>query len=351
MRPDRALTPDSGPFTPPGARPAAGPPLAPAAASGIDGHVLPFRRTAVKPRRRRRRLLPRLVRPLATAVLLVALPVGVGGWVLSSPRFALAELEVRVGPRVDAAWVESRLAPLVGRNLVAMPLPRVEAALAGHPWIEAVSIRKQLPDGLAVEVVERRPAVLVPEPAERPGRRMDDRGAEPDGAGTAAPRGERLWLADAAGRPIVPAPPEAAAEYVLVVPAAERGAAVGPLAAAVPGALSVAADLARSRPVWAAGLERIEALGQDEYRLRTAALPFPLLVRAGEVEPRAGRLAAALPALREHMGDIGLADLRFAGRLVVRPAEATAVAAGGATTTTATGGVAPSRDDMRRKVG
>ncbi len=331
MRPDRALTPDSGPFTPPGASP---PVLAAAPGAGgpLDGGVLPFRRTAVKPRRKRRSLALRLLRPLASAVALVALPVAVAGWVLSAPQFTLAELEVAGGARVDPAWVEGRLSPLLGRNLVRLPLARVEAALAGHPWIESVSIRKQLPDGLAVAVVERRAAVLVPGPGGEEGSTA-------------------LWLADTAGRPIVPAPPDARDEYLLLVPAPERGAAVGPLAAAVPGALAVAAELARSRPVWAAGLERIEALGQDEYRLRTAALPFPVLVRAGEVEPRAGRFEQALPELRRRLGEIGLADLRFAGRLVVRPADATAAAAGGAMTSTETEWVAPSRADMRRKVG
>jgi len=341
----RPPMPDSGAFAPPGS------PLPPAAEgqaavqaaapSPLEGHVLPFRRTAVKPRRKKRSLLVRLLRPLAAAMLLVGVPVSVGGWVLTSPRFALAEVEVRGTRRVDPAWVEARVEPLLGRNLVQLPLTQVEAALAGHPWIAALSIRKQLPDGLAVEVTERRPAVLVPAPT------PDRQGAEGDGGGAAA-----WWLADAAGRPIVPAPADAAAELVRVVPAEDRGAAVGPLAEAVPGALSVAADLARSRPVWAAGLERIEALGQDEYRLRTTALPFPLLVKAGEVEPRAGRLEAALPELRRRVGEIGVADLRFAGRLVVRPVSAMAAVAGGAMTMTQTAAVAASRaDDMRRKVG
>jgi len=317
-----------------------------AAPSPLEGHVLPFRRTAVKPRRKKRSLLVRLLRPLTAALLLVGVPVGVGGWVLTSPRFALAEVEVRGTRRVDPAWVEARVEPLLGRNLVQLPLTRVEAALAGHPWIAALSIRKQLPDGLAVEVTERRPAVLVPAP-DRQGRRQSDASDDGEDGGAAA-----WWLADAAGRPIVPAPADAAADFVRVVPAEDRGAAVGPLAAAVPGALSVAADLARSRPVWAAGLERIEALGQDEYRLRTTALPFPLLVKAGQVEPRAGRLEAALPELRRRLGEIGVADLRFAGRLVVRPAGATPAVAGGAMTMTRTAAVAPSRtDDMRRKVG
>lgn len=311
----------------------------------LEGAVLPFRRTAVKPRRKRRSLWLRLLRPVATALLLVAMPVAAGYWVLTSSDFALAEVDVRGNARVDDAWVRGRLAPLMGQNLVRIPLAGVEASLQGHPWIASVSIQKRLPDGLTVEVEERRAAVLVP---------------GPEGAA-----GFPLWLADAAGRPIAEAPPEAADELVLVVPAAERAAVLGPLADTVPGAVEVARAFSRSQPVWAAGLERIEALGQGEYRLVTAALPFPLLVRAGEVERRVALLQAALPGLRRELGsemdDMAVADLRFDDRLVLRPA---AVAPAGAmaatssdafttyaTTDTAAPDARRGGDDTRKKVG
>lgn len=267
----------------------------------LSGTVLPFRRTAVKPRRKRRNPWLRMLRPLATAVLLVALPSAFGVWVLTSPRFALADVEVVGAERVAVGWVERRLAPLAGRNVVRLPLAEVETALAGHPWIEGVAIRKELPNRLAVEVRERRPAALVP--------------------GTDTPGDGGLWLADAAGRPIVAAPPGAEKEYltVLAPPPEARGGA-GPeeaLAEAVRGALAVSAELARSRPVWAAGLRRADALGEGEFRLHTTALPFALLVRGGEVEPRAGYLALVLPRLLDASRGIGEVDLRFAGRIVL----------------------------------
>lgn len=311
---------------------------APAAPPELAHDVLPFRRTAVKPRRKRRNPWLRMLRPLATALLVVGLPAALAGWVLTSPRFALADVRVAGTERVDATWVRGRLAPLHGRNLLELPLAEVEALLAGHPWIEGVAIRKQLPASLAVEVRERRPAVLVPAPAS----------AAEEGAG-------RLWLADAAGRPIVPAPPGAEDEFVRVVPAPERGESAGPLAESVPGALSVAAELARSRPVWAAALDRLEALGGGEYRVVTKALPFPLLVREGQVEERTGYLAAALPALERAYGDLELADLRFSGRLVLRPNESVSTlrsdSISDATPAAREAGPAPREDETRREVG
>jgi len=313
--------------------------------SPLEGGVLPFRRTAVKPRRKRRSLWLRLLRPVATALLLVAVPLAGGYWVLTASDFDLAEVEVSGNARVEDAWVRQRLAPLMGQNLVRLPLAGVEASLQGHPWIASVSIQKRLPDGLTVEVEERRASVLVPAP----------------GGDVNAP----LWLADAAGRPIAEAPPQAAAELVLVVPAAERAGAVGPLADTVPGAVEVARAFSRSQPVWAADLERIEALGQGEYRLVTGALPFVLLVRSGDVERRVDLLEAALPGLRQQFGgemdDVAVADLRFTDRLVLRPA---AVAVSGAvanvisddfstyaTTDTAAPGARRGGNTPRRKVG
>lgn len=318
----------------------------PGTAPSLDlaGDVLPFRRTAVKPRRLRRSPWVRLLRPLVTALLVVALPAGLVGWVLTSPRFALGEIRVTGTAEVDRAWVEARLEPLLGRNLVQLPLGRVEAALADHPWIEGVAIRKQLPDGLGVEVRERRPAALIPAP----------RGAAVDGP--AATGGEdRLWLADANGHPIVPAPEGAEESFVVVVPAAERAALVGNLAQAVPGALEVAGELARHRPVWAAALVRIEALGAEEYRVVTGALPFPLLVRSGELEPRAGYLEAALPEVRRRHGGIAVADLRFADRLILRSSGEVA-APEGSSAMQRTGPDGPSRrhdirSETRREVG
>lgn len=282
--------------------------------------VLPFRRRAVKPRRKRRSLWLRLLRPLATALLLVAAPAALGVWVLTSPRFALGEVAVTAGERVPAEWVEERLEPLAGRNLLTLPLDEVEAALAGHPWIGSVALRKELPDGLGVEVSERRAVALVPVAGD-----------------------ERLWLADASGRPIVPAPAGADEEFLLVVP--RRGDEdVGEDEGGVAGAVAAAAELARGRPVWAAGLERVDVLGEGEYRLVTDALPFPLLVRGGAVGPQADRLHEALPALSARLGGIRRADLRFPGRLILLPA-------GDGARQAKAEGDASSHDGHRKKVG
>ena len=210
--------------------------------------------------------------------------------------------------RVAAAWVRAQLAPLRGRNLLRLPLADVDQALAGHPWIAAVAIEKRLPDALAVAVAERRPAALIL-------------------------RAGALWWADAQGRPIAAvADDEPAGDLLLVTRAAEAGGRSGapparPTLASlttapgdVPLALRVAAELEASEPEWAAGLTWVEALSDDDARLHSAALPFPVVVTAGRVEPPARRLAELLPELRRRYRRLAAVDLRFSRRIVVQPA-------------------------------
>jgi len=255
------------------------------------GRVLPFRRAAVRPRRRRG-LAAGLARGFAGALLVVGVPLALAGWALASSRFALTELSVTGSERVPAAWVRTRLAPLVGRNLLLLPLSAVDRALAGHPWIGDLAVSKALPSRLVVAVTTRRPAALV------------TRDGEP-------------WYADAGGDPIAPLggePPDG----LLLVGRPEGVEAEG---GGVPLALAVAAELAAAAPAWARELERVDVLSEEDARLHTAALPCPLLVRGGEIEARAGHLAALLPEVAARYPDVGALDLRFARRIVVRPAD------------------------------
>ena len=88
----------------------------------------------------------------------------------------------------------------------------------------------------------------------------------------------------------------------------------------VPLALRLEAELAASEPEWAAGLTWVEALSDDDARLHSAALPFPLVVTAGRVEPPVRRLAELLPELRRRYPRLAAVDLRFSRRIVVQPA-------------------------------
>jgi len=254
-----------------------------------------FRRSGAPPRRRRRNPIVALLRPLAVSLLLVALPAALVTWVLASPRFDLAEVIVVAGtPRIPAEALRAAIAPFEGGNLVLLPLGSVEAAVRRNPWVDTVEVAKELPDRLRVGVTERKPVALL----EKAGG---------------------LVYADEKGRPIAPVEdPEQARRTGLVVvvfthPQLSPSDGVG-------GALEVAGELGRVQPSWAGALSKIEVLGEQDFRLHTAALRFPLLVTRGQVGPKVKRLKELLPELDRRYPAIQAVDLRFSRRIVVQPA-------------------------------
>jgi cell division protein FtsQ len=193
---------------------------------------------------------------------------------------------------VPADWVLQALAPYQGRNLVRLSLDEAAAALHKNPWIQTVELQKELPGRLKVALRERRPVALLRD-------------------------GGRLVYADPDGRSIVPVDSlEEARKAGLLEVVFSR-----PVPGGIESALEVAGELGRVRPDWAAALSQIEVLGEEDFRLHTAALPFPLLVTRGQVGPKARRLEELLPELVRRYPVIEAVDLRFSRRIVVQPGE------------------------------
>lgn len=290
-------------------RPAAmPPPWEPRKGPGAEAGArpLPFRRRPGLPVRRRRRTLG-LLRHFAVALAVVGVPAVALWWSATSPRFDLAELRVETAERVNREWVEERLAHLPGRNLVWMSMRSVERSLADHPWIAGVEVSKSLPDRLRVSVVERRPVAVLAAAGERFYVEATGRVIAPVGAGLAPP-GE----AERAGRYLVLRERR---------PLPDREAALGR-------ALEAARALSRVAPEWGEALAEVEVLGEEDFRLRTGELPFPLLVEAGTVERRVGALADRMPELLARVPEPGELDLRFENRMVARPRAVADAAAG-----------------------
>ena len=266
------------------------PPRAPSA------RVLDFRRRGAPPRRRRRSLLLTLLKPLLTAVGMMALPAGLAAFVLTAPPFDLREVQVRgAADRVPEGWVLEALRTLQGRNLMLLSLSEVEGRLRQNPWIESVEIVKEPPHGLRVELTQRRPVALLLS------------------AG-------HLAYADASGRAIMPVSSpseiETARRAGLLVVSFDHPMREGGMT----DVLAVAAAIGRVQPDWAAKLSKIEVLGEDDYRLSTEALPFPVLVSRNGVSQKAERLVRLLPELQRRFEKVDAVDLRFSRRIVVQPA-------------------------------
>ncbi len=267
--------------------------------------VIPFRRSQGPPRRKRQSLWRKLMRPLGTAIGILGVPLVSGIWVANAPQFALREVAIEGAGRVSDVWIRDQLAPLLGRNLPLLPLAAAAERLSHHPWLDSLEIAKELPGRLRVRVAEKKPAVFLRS-------------------------GGRLFWADGTGKPIAPlSGAEAVAENArlraIALPGgAPRGFLVVSFATPVPNgvarAMGVAADLGRANPDWAARLEEIEVLGEEDFRLRIGVLPFPLLVRDGDVIDKVHRLETLLPRLAEMYSALDAVDLRFSHRIVVQPA-------------------------------
>lgn len=284
--------------------------------AGPAGRVLEFRRRSGLPVRRRRRTLG-LLRQFALAVVLVGTPAAALWWSATSPRFALARIDVETTERVNREWVETRLGRLHGRNLVWMSMKSVERTLADHPWIRGVEVSKSLPDRLRVAVVERQPVAVFAGPEGRVYVDREGRLIAPVDGGEAPPAAEAGDGVRPAGYLVIREAPAAAPDAARSGGEREQG---------LRRALDAAQALSRVDPSWGAGLTEVEVLGEEDLLLRTRELPFPLLVEAGTVEARARRFQQAMPEMLARVPRPEWVDLRFSNRMVLRPADGTPVA-------------------------
>jgi cell division protein FtsQ len=106
-----------------------------------------------------------------TAVTVLGLLAGTGvaalagslawGWASTTPRLALKQIVVQGPSRVGEAEL-LRLGPIVpGVNLLTLDPAALERSLGAHPWVSQVTVRRELPSRLVVEVVEHQPRALL----------------------------------------------------------------------------------------------------------------------------------------------------------------------------------------------
>lgn len=248
---------------------------------------LPYRRRLFVARHRKRSLLLRLLKPFSLALLLVGSPAALAAWVLTSPDFTLREVAIEGAYRVPESWIRAQLEPLTGRPLVELPAARAERLLEAHPWVRSVAVRKRLPDRLEITVEERRPAAL-------------------------ASRDGELHYIDLDGVAFAPFDPTAAPNDLLLVSGSSRPREVRE-------AMTVATRLVALDDELAAGLSEVEVLNRRDFRLYTAALPFPLVVSSRDLGKRLESLRSVLPMIEHRLDSVGAIDLRFDRYIVIQP--------------------------------
>jgi cell division protein FtsQ len=135
-------------------------------AAGLSdlGERTPFIARQRRARRRRRGRATRLARVggaiLAGVLIVVGAVFGVR-WLLISPRFTVAHVDVEGASRVSADRVRGAAAIPPGANLWRLDSAAVAARVAALPEIRRADVIRRVPDRLVIVVDERRPFTLV----------------------------------------------------------------------------------------------------------------------------------------------------------------------------------------------
>jgi cell division protein FtsQ len=116
-----------------------------------------------KPISRFRKVVP-FVRGFFGAVIIAGVALGVAWsarqYVLTSPRFAVTEIDVAGSKQRPQDELARESTVAVGQNIFSIDLDAARAAVAKDPWIHDVEIARRLPGTILMNVTEREAAAL-----------------------------------------------------------------------------------------------------------------------------------------------------------------------------------------------
>ena len=105
--------------------------------------------------------LLRVLGALLAAVLLAAAGYGVFYFVLHSPHFALRTVHISPTRHVTTESLRKRAALPAEVNLFRVDLAAVKQRLAGEPWLRSITLHRELPATLRIELAEHEPVALI----------------------------------------------------------------------------------------------------------------------------------------------------------------------------------------------
>jgi cell division protein FtsQ len=279
-----------------------------------------FKRGRVKTPRRAGRRWTAWIRPLVKwSIVLVLVGYATGramALVTSSPSLRISRVVVHGHRYLKPADVLSRVRMLDGENIVRADLEAARRRLLGSPWIADATIRRQLPSTIEIEVEERQPVALAR--LARGGLQLVAADGMVLGPVGQAQAGFDLPIVQ--GLAPVPGRSLSGPGVGIGVPARvdpERAALVGRL---VDSLREDEGLLKRVSEVDVTDAEdAVILLGNDPARVHLGDREFARRVRA---------YRDLAPTLLQHVDAIDSADVRYDGRVFVRPARGRPTAAG-----------------------
>lgn len=128
----------------------------------------------------------------------VSVAYSVRHYALTSPRFAVQEVNLLGGKRVSPEQARQQAGVELGQNVFALDTALAEQKLLQNPWISQARVTRDLPRSLRVEIKEREPAAL-------------------------AVFSERLYLVTADGEPFKELAPGDPADYPIITGVSVEG--------------------------------------------------------------------------------------------------------------------------------
>lgn len=241
-------------------------------------------------RRNQRQIQVQRVLVIARNLVVLAVVVVAAVWTYretqSDARFAVKKIEVQGVTHTPAASIDRVTQQYVGLNLFKIDIARVQRDLGGLAWVSRIEIEKQLPDTLRIRVTERKPVALLS-------------------------RGDRLVYVDATAKPFAELSPAAGDDDLPII----SGASGSELQRAV----AFVGELRAKDPQVYSRISEVRPIAPRGFALFDRELGAFVYANAEDVSAKWRSLYSIARAEQLGRGDIRYADLRFDGRVVLRP--------------------------------
>lgn len=210
----------------------------------------------------------------------------------SDARFAIKRVEVTGAVHTQRAAIDALTRQYAGLNLFRLDIDRIRRDLASLDWVSRIEIEKELPDTLRIRIVERTPAALI----SRNGviRYVDENGAA------------FADLSPAIGDTDLPLISASSGDDVV------RG-------------VDLIRRLHTTDPAVYARISEVRPLLPHGFALFDRELGAFVYADGSDLSAKWRDLYAIADAENLRRGDIQYADLRFNGRIVLKPMRAAVV--------------------------
>ncbi|HEY2094614.1 MAG TPA: FtsQ-type POTRA domain-containing protein [Thermoanaerobaculia bacterium] len=204
----------------------------------------------------------------------------------SDARFAVRHIEIAGAVHTQRAAIESITHRYLGLNLFKIDIARVQSDLHSLPWIQRIAIEKKVPDTLRINVVERVPVAL-------------------------AMRDGTLQYVDATGAVCGELSPAVGDSDLPVVRDAEGSELVR--------SVQFIDDLRAKDPVVYSRIGEVRPIAPRGFAIFDRDLDATVYANADDVSSKFRDLYAIAQSEKLGRSQIQYADLRFSGRIVIKP--------------------------------